>query len=49
VQERGAGDSFGPASHLGATDQLKSHGVEQVLLRKMRGPVFAHPAKWRGP
>jgi hypothetical protein len=48
VLEGCSGDSFGPVGHLGATDQLKSHGVEQVLLRRMRGPVFAHPATLRG-
>lgn len=47
VQERSSGDSFGPAGHLGATDQLEPHGVERVLFRRMRdlrSPIPPHGA-----
>jgi hypothetical protein len=43
-----SGDSFGPVGHLGATDELEPHYVEQVLLRRVEVPVFAHPATLRG-
>lgn len=48
VLEGCSGDSFGPVGHLGATDELEPHYVEQVLLRRVEVPAFAHPATLRG-
>jgi len=47
VLEGCSGDSFSPVGHLGATDQLEPHGVERVLLRRMRdlrSPIPPHGA-----
>ena len=48
VLELCSGDSFGPVGHLGSTDEIEPHEVEQVLLRRVEVPAFAHPATLRG-